>query len=145
MILRPATPYDAPGLACLWLEMAAERGITDADGDAWHRICFRGLAEHRTIAILAVDGPDYIGFADGQVLYEPATRETRLVGGHLFVKPDYRGDALSQRLMVRLLALAIQSGVSCVLTHGGPSAHAFETLLRKPMDKIHEIRMVKLG
>ena len=137
-MIREATLFDVPLLAELWAEMAREAG-KDPDVPAWAAQQAEGLRTGTVLCAVCEDG-----FCDGSLLYEPGDREMILVGRHLFVRPAARGGALGGRLMVRLLALARQSGASFVLTHGTPSAYAVQQLLGKKMEMLREIRGVRL-
>lgn len=133
VVIREATTYDLPDLVNLWLAMGAERSFEDPDALGWFDQQFAGMQAGVVVVAGAFFEGRCVGFADGSLVYEPGTRETSLVGRHLFVEKGFRGANLSGTLMLRLLALARQSGASCYLTHGTPSIRATEKYLGKPM------------
>lgn len=139
--IRQATVHDAPELALLWLAMGAEKGLTDPDGDGWFRQEWEGIITGKVIAVVAIVDARVVAFADGALEYEPATRETALLGRHVFVEPASRGCDLAQKVMLELLALARQSGASYLLTHGTVAAHVFEKATGKPMELHASLKM----
>ncbi len=144
MIAREATPQDAAGMAVRWGHWAAvDAEFPDHDSQAWFDQEFAGLAAGTILAAVLVERGQIMGFADGNLVYEPATREKALVGRHLIVRADYRGQGFGDRLMLRLLALARQSGASSLLTHGGPSARAVGKYFGNPMETIHTIKRAR--
>lgn len=140
MIVREATTQDVPELTDLWLAMAAEKpGFSDPDQQAWFDQQIRGIEAGTVLCVVARAGLEAVGFADGGLVYEPGDRTKKLVGRHLFVRNNFRGQSIGERLMLRLLALSRQSGASSFLTHGTPSRHAVEKFLGAPMTKEAEM------
>ena len=139
MIVREATPQDAAGMTRRWGLWAMVEHAEGPDERAWFDQEFAGLEAGTLLASVAVERGQVMGFADGSLVYEPGTREKVLVGRHIIVRDDYRGQGWGDMLMLRLLALARQSGASSMLTHGTPTRHAVEKYLGAPMEKKHEL------
>ena len=142
-MIREATVTDAPDVAALWQCWAQQQGYGNPDVHGWFEQEARGIEAGTILCIVAYEGGDMVGFADGSLAYEPGTRKTTLVGRHLFVLPEVRGQALGDRLMVRLLALGRQSGASCLVTHGTPTMRAVEKYLGMPMKDHATLRIAR--
>jgi len=144
VIVREATLYDLPDLTFLWGGWAQEKGHQMVDLGGWFDQQYAGMAAGSILCVVAVAGGSCVGFADASLGYEPATREHFASGRHLFVSKQFRWDGLGDRIMLRLLALSRQSGVSYYLTHGTPSAAAFAKYLGKDMEDYAVLKRIRL-
>lgn len=131
--LEEATAGMVEEAAPLWQAMARDSGNPDPDVQAWIQDERVLLESGRGTLVLARAGDDaVIGYADGVIAYDPASRETLGIGRTIYVLPEWRGEGVGERVVRLLTQVGIQRGVTKLLTHGEITKRVYEKVFERP-------------
>ncbi len=143
-VIRRVEPNDIPHLARLWLEMAKEEGKPDADYRGWTAQAQAMMEAGSYVGSLLQDPTGQtVGFSEGVLAYEPATREIQLLGRTAFIRSPYRGKGLCVELYRAMADIARERGATKIITHGGPSKYLFGRIF--PGHEMREYMTLSIG
>jgi len=144
-VIRLATTDDVEGLAKLWLEMAAEGGYEEPDGEGWAKLCRAGLGDGTLVAAVLDRDGELGGFADAILTYEPASREVLGLGRHGYMQMRYRGKGFGRAMVIKMSLEAMARGATVLVTHGGMTRHVLPDIFGHEMTEHVTLYQIRVG
>jgi len=112
LAVNPIGREDLGKVLCLWVMQVHElEKIDSPDIDAWYKVT---QSTPSYFGFLATDDGLPVGYVDGYMNYEPATREKVLCARGLYVMHYYRGGVVANTLVAKLLELGREKGADVV-------------------------------